>query len=257
MMLIIIAIVTFIASGLTLFSGFGLGTLLSPVLMLFFSPAIAIALTAVVHLLNNLFKLAIFYKEVNWNVALRFGIPAIVAAFLGAFLLKSLSSLSVIYSYEIGTRSFEVTPIKLVISCLIIIFVFLEASPKFNQWRVSEKFLPLGGILSGFLGGLSGHQGALRSAFLIKCNLTKDSFIATGIIIACLIDISRLIIYTSYLKNLSFETHGAILTVAGVASFCGVFIGSKLLKKVTMLTVQRIVSVMLIIIAVLLGCGII
>ena len=45
-------------------------------------------------------------------------------------------------------------------------------------------FLAAGGLLSGFLGGLSGHQGALRSAFLIKCGLSKEVFIASGVVIA-------------------------------------------------------------------------
>lgn len=41
-------------------------------------------------------------------------------------------------------------------------------------------WLPLGGLLSGFFGGLSGNQGALRSAFLLKAGLSKEAFIATG-----------------------------------------------------------------------------
>jgi acyl-CoA reductase-like NAD-dependent aldehyde dehydrogenase len=42
-------------------------------------------------------------------------------------------------------------------------------------------YLPVGGLLSGFFGGLSGHQGALRSVFLLRAGLTKESFIATGV----------------------------------------------------------------------------
>lgn len=55
----IICLVAFLTSGLTLFSGFGLGTLLLPVMALFFPIDAAIALTAVVHCLNNLFKFAL------------------------------------------------------------------------------------------------------------------------------------------------------------------------------------------------------
>ena len=57
--------------------------------------------------------------------------------------------------------------------------------------------LPLGGILSGFFGGLSGHQGALRSAFLIKAGLSKESFIVTGIVVSMFIDFTRLSVYAS------------------------------------------------------------
>jgi len=52
----IVALVALVAAALTLFSGFGLGSLLLPAFALFFDLDVAIAATAVVHLLNNLFK---------------------------------------------------------------------------------------------------------------------------------------------------------------------------------------------------------
>ena len=52
-----VSAVALAAAGLTLFSGFGLGTLLLPALLLFFPPEMAVALTAIVHFLNNIFKL--------------------------------------------------------------------------------------------------------------------------------------------------------------------------------------------------------
>ena len=33
---------------------------------------------------------------------------------------------------------------------------------------------------SGFFGGLSGMQGALRSAFLARAGLSKEAFVASG-----------------------------------------------------------------------------
>jgi len=59
----ILCLVALLGSGLTLFSGFGLGTLLVPVFAIFFPIEIAIALTAIVHFLNNLFKLALLAKK--------------------------------------------------------------------------------------------------------------------------------------------------------------------------------------------------
>ncbi len=38
--------------------------------------------------------------------------------------------------------------------------------------------------MTGFFGGLSGMQGAMRSAFLAKSGLGKEAFIATGAVIA-------------------------------------------------------------------------
>ena len=82
---LVICISALIASGLTLFSGFGLGTLLLPVFAIFFPVDVAVALTAIVHLLNNLFKLLLLGKHAEKRVALKFGVPALLAAFLGAF----------------------------------------------------------------------------------------------------------------------------------------------------------------------------
>lgn len=53
------------------------------------------------------------------------------------------------------------------------------------------SWLPLGRLVSGFFGGLSGNQGAFRASFLLGVGLTKESFIATGVVPACLVDASR------------------------------------------------------------------
>ena len=88
---ILILLVAFGAAMLTFFSGFGLGTILMPVFALFFPVEIAIALTAIVHLLNNLFKMALVWRSVNLKVVLWFALPAALAAFGGASLLNVLS----------------------------------------------------------------------------------------------------------------------------------------------------------------------
>ena len=54
---LIISMTAFLAAVLTFFSGFGLGTLLAPVMMLFFPAEVAIAMTGIVHLINNILKL--------------------------------------------------------------------------------------------------------------------------------------------------------------------------------------------------------
>jgi uncharacterized membrane protein YfcA len=78
-----IALITFVAlaaSLLTFFSGFGLGTILTPFMAIFFPVETAIALTGIVHLLNNLFKFVLVRRHVDWPVVLRFGVTAIIGA---------------------------------------------------------------------------------------------------------------------------------------------------------------------------------
>jgi len=199
---LLVGSVALLASLLTFFSGFGLGTLLTPVFILFFPPEVAVALTAIVHLLNNLFKFALIGKSVNLKVVLLFGLPGMVSALAGAWLLLTLSNARALTTYTLGDHTFAITGINITIGGLMVAFALFEILPKLKDIQFGERALIPGGLLSGFFGGLSGHQGALRSAFLIKLNLTKEAFIATGIAIACIIDISRLGIYFYQPQNL-------------------------------------------------------
>jgi len=259
---IIICSVALIVATLTLFSGFGLGTLLMPAFALFFPIEIAIAATAVVHLANNIFKLILVGRRANLKIVLLFAIPAAIFAVFGALILSATATMAPIVEYQIGTYSCSLTLSKLVISVLMILFALIELIPGFNKLSFSPKYVPVGGILSGFFGGLSGHQGALRTAFLINLGLTKEVFIGTIVLSAIVVDVSRLFVYgsTFFVKHFAAlsASGGIALVVAGtLAAFVGSFIGSRLIKKITMRTVQLIVGFMLLLLALALGSGII
>jgi len=68
---LIIGTVAFLASGLTLYSGFGLGTVLLPAFALFFPAETAVAATGTVHLLNNLFKGGLLRRTADWRIVMR------------------------------------------------------------------------------------------------------------------------------------------------------------------------------------------
>ena len=95
----IVSIVTFAAAILTFFSGFGLGTILTPVMMIFFPTEVAIALTGVVHFSNNIFKFFLVGKNIDKKVLILFGLPSVIASFIGAYLLILIDSDIVIFSY--------------------------------------------------------------------------------------------------------------------------------------------------------------
>lgn len=254
---IVTCLVAFIGSGLTLFSGFGLGTLLIPAFALFFPIDISIALTAIVHFLNNIFKLILLGKHADKEIILRFGIPSVIAAFAGAYLLTCLTSLQPIANYFLNGILFFILPVKLIIGMLMIFFALLDIVPAFAKIQFERKYLPVGGLLSGFIGGLSGHQGALRSAFLIRANLTKESFIASGVVIACLTDVSRLTVYAEKIFGNQNEFNYPLIIAATLSAFTGAYLGNKFIKKVTIKALQYIVAVMLIVFGVLLSLGII
>lgn len=256
MKIVIITVVAFLASLLTLFSGFGLGTLLMPVVAIFFPIAVAVALTAFVHLLNNLFKLATLGQHIHWSVALKFGIPALLAAIPGAWLLTRLSELPELFSYELFGRQYAVAPVELSVGLLLIFFAFVEWFSFMKKWDISARFLPFGGVLSGFFGGLSGHQGAFRSAFLLHAGLDARQFVATNAVIASLVDITRLVIYGLNLSLLIEQMDISLIGAATVAAFAGVLAGKFGLKKVTIGTIQKLVAIMLLTMGLLITAGI-
>lgn len=255
--IIIICIIACLASLLTLFSGFGLGTILLPAFGLFFPLEIAIALTAVVHLLNNLFKLLLLGKSANRSVIIRFGLPSMIAAIAGSLLLSKLGHSSPWITYYLGSKMISITPLKVVIGLLLIVFAAYELSPYLRNKSFDQKYLSLGGLLSGFFGGLSGHQGALRSAFLSKLNLTKESFLGTGVVIACMIDLSRLSIYFSSFTQQAITENYFLMALATLSAFIGTYLGNKWMKKITIKSFQYAVAVALVIFGLFLILGIV
>jgi hypothetical protein len=230
----LIALFALLGSMLTFFSGFGLGTILTPIFILFFPVDISIALTAIVHFLNNCFKLLLIGKHLNYKVSLYFGGAGVLSALAGAYTLSLFSADNILYSYNWGEKRINVPLLHFIIGILFIIFSILEIIPEGKQkLAIKNSALLFGGSVSGFFGGLSGHQGALRSIFLLKYGLTKESFIATGVVIACFIDVSRISIYSAqFYNNLNIDVI-PLLAVALFAAFTGAMIGKRFLKKIT------------------------
>lgn len=255
MEILLVALVAFGASLLTFFSGFGLGTLLMPVIALFFPLPVAIAITAIVHFSNNLFKFSLLAKYTNIPILIKFGIPAIVAALIGAVCLDYISLLKPWISYTLWGHLFEITPIKVTVGSVILIFLFLESQSKLAILSTpSTKSLFLGGVLSGFFGGLSGHQGAFRSMFLANNLLSKEAFLATGVTLAVIVDFSRLTLYSHYFTTAI--TQLPLIITAIISAFIGTLIGKKYFKKMSIESLQKIVSLMLIFIGLSLIVGI-
>jgi uncharacterized membrane protein YfcA len=257
MEIFILSFAAFAVAILTFFSGFGLGTILTPVFMIYFPVDIAIALTGVVHFFNNIFKLLLVGRNSDKQVILRFGIPAVIAAFAGAWVLLQVSDLNPLFSYKINGKEITVSPVKFIISILLIVFALMDLVPYFQRFRFGRDKLPIGGLLSGFFGGLSGNQGALRSAFLVKAGLSKESFIATAVVISTLVDFIRLSVYATRFMKTGLQDNLLLVTSATIAGAAGAFIGNKLLKKVTVKFIQTLVAILLIIVSLALGAGLI
>ena len=134
----------------------------------------------------------------------------------------------------------------------MLLFAVVEYIPKLSLKSIS---LTLGGLISGFFGGLSGHQGALRAAFLSGKVDKKEVFIATAIAVSLLVDVTRISIYSEGLMRNDLPL---TLVFGGVlAAFMGSFIWKRLFKKTSYAAVKNIVAIGLILMGVSLLLGLI
>jgi uncharacterized membrane protein YfcA len=247
---LIVAISAFLAAGLTMYSGFGLGTLMLPVFTLFFPVEVAVVATALVHGANNVFKVSLLGRKADREVVLKFGLPAIMAAVIGALTLGWLAQSSTSMSVEVNENVVsQVTPVKLLIGLLMIGFALFEILPRFRQLKFERRYLPLGGLLSGFFGGLSGHQGALRSAFLAKSGLDTERFVGSNAVIGFGVDLTRIFVYITLLLAAGGhlgDFNGWPLVITGaVCALGGVLLGKRYLHKVKITSVQTLVGALL------------
>jgi len=249
----ILIAVSFGASWLTFFCGFGLGTMLTPVFyMLFKDLELAIAATTVVHFLNNVFKFILMKKSVNWNIAIPFGLAAIPAAFLGAYLLTHFDDFT-LSTFQLFGHSLEIKAMNLIFGIVLSGFALIELIPTWSL-AFSKQKLWIGGVISGFFGGLSGHQGALRTAFLVKYKLEKNVFIATGIVVALTIDIVRSSVYFSDLSKVA-NINWQFVVISLTAALFGAISGRYFLQKIKLATLNIIVSIGMLVFGTALGVG--
>jgi uncharacterized membrane protein YfcA len=255
---VFIATAALVVSLLTFFSGFGLGTLLLPVFILFFPVEWAVAATATVHFANNLFKAGLIGKHADRSVLWRFIGPAAVFSVLGALFLIRLADVAPLYCYTVGQRTFDITSINLVIALLMFVFALFDLIPGMDRMAFPRKWIPLGGALSGFVGGLSGHQGALRTAVLIRLGLSKEAFIGTAVLCAVTVDIFRLAVYgVAFLRQPTeaIENGWSYIGMGIIAAFIGSFMGQRLLKKVSLPLLHKFIGWMILSLSIALAAG--
>ena len=182
MEVIYIALLTILASGIGTLSGFGTSTIMVPILLLYLPLPQTLLLVGIIHWFGDIWKLLLFRQGINWKLILIFGIPGIIATFIGARIIFSASE--TLLSQILG--GFLISYVA---------FLFFKPSFKLKQ---SNNIAILGGALSGFFAGIFGVGGAIRSVFLTVFDLPKAVYIATAGAIAFAIDSTRL---TTYIAN--------------------------------------------------------
>jgi hypothetical protein len=225
---LIVAVVAVVAGMVASVAGFGIGSLLTPVLAFQVGTKLAVALVALPHVGGTALRLWMLRAHVDRHVLLNFGIASAVCGLVGAVLHAFATSI-------VLSRIFGGLLVLAGISSLVGLMERLQL-PRWAAW--------VAGGLSGIFGGLVGNQGSIRSAALLGFHVPRDAFVATATAIALLVDVGRVPVYLATQGSAILHYWPqVVIGLAGVA--VGTLVGARLLRRIPEKVFRRIVGLLI------------
>ena len=225
-----IAVAAVLAGAVASVSGFGIGSLLTPVLVLSLPmpTADAVAVLAVPHALATAIRWVRLRRDVHRPTFREFGVASAAGGLAGAALQSRLSS----------------PVLTVVLAALLVLAGTTELLrrriplPRTPTWRLA------GGALSGMFGGLVGNQGGIRSAALMGFDLPKEAFVATATAVALVVDGARMPVYVwTEWRALLGAWPEIVAATAGV--LVGTFAGVRVLRRIPEAVFRPSVSILI------------
>ena len=223
-----LSVAAIVAGAIASVTGFGIGSILTPTLSLWMDAKLAVAVVAIPHLIGTALRFAMLDARVDRSVMWRFGIASAAGGLAGALLQASLGG----------------DWLLTLLAALLLFVAALELSGWSRHLRFTGPAAWIAGVSSGFLGGLVGNQGGIRSAALLGFSLKRDVFVATATAIALFVDGARLPIYAASSGRAMWDSRTDIaVATAGVVG--GTILGTRLLKNIPEHLFRKSVAVVL------------
>ena len=206
-------------------SGFGIGSILTPIVAAQVDTKLAVAVVSIPHLAGTFMRFLRLRKHINRPLALTFGAASAFGGLVGA----------VLHTYTDGPILGYVFGALLISAGLSGLTGIAERIELKGPWRW------IGGFASAVFGGLVGNQGGIRSAAMLGFDLSKESFVATATVIALVVDGARMPIYFVTEHERMFMEWPIIL-IATIGVIIGTVAGSSLLERIAERMFKRVVS---------------
>jgi uncharacterized membrane protein YfcA len=214
-----------VAGAIAAVSGFGIGSILTPLLANFVGMKLAVAVVSVPHFIGTALRLALVREHIDRGVLVTFGITSAIGGLAGALLHVWLRS--VVLSYLLGA---------------LLVFAGLMGVTRLGErMRFGRTAGWIAGALSGLFGGLVGNQGGIRSAALLGFEVSKESFVATATAIALLVDVFRMPVYAATQYRSIVSVWPAML-LATIGVVIGTVAGKPVLKRIPESSYRTLVS---------------
>lgn len=217
-----------IAGGLASVTGFGIGSLLTPLLAIQFDTRLAVAAVSIPHVVGTALRLWLLGGGVDRKVLWSFGLTSAAGGLAGAALNGWL-----------GNRW-----LTIVFGLLLLFAAVSQASGLAKRMRFHGAVAWVAGALSGLLGGLVGNQGGIRSAALLGFNLPKQTFIATATAIGLFVDGARMPIYLAT-QSTAIMSIWPWVVVATIGVAAGTVIGSRVMSRIPDMWFERVLAIVL------------
>ena len=212
---LLVGISSFAAGAIASVTGFGIGSILTPLLSLQVGTRVAVAAVSIPHVIATFVRFWILRREINKRVLLDFGLLSAAGGIVGA-LLHSVAS----------------NPVLTYVFALLLMFAGLTSiTGHSRKMRFGPKVARVAGAVSGMLGGLVGNQGGIRSAALVGFDLDQRSFVATATAVGVIVDAARMPVYFATEASGIFSI-GRMIAVSIVGVLAGTFFGLAVLKGI-------------------------
>jgi uncharacterized membrane protein YfcA len=217
-----------IAGGIASIAGFGIGSVLTPVLSLWIDAKLAVAAISLPHLIGTALRFWLLKGRVDRRVLFQFGIPSAAGGLAGALL-----------------HSVATSPALLLLLAVLLLFIAAGELIGFSRRLVFRGLAAwIAGASSGALGGLVGNQGGLRSAALLGFRMDRDTFVATATAIGLFVDAARMPVYLAVYSR-ELMTVLAPIAVATIGVVAGTLVGGRILRRIPENNFRRVVAVLL------------
>ncbi len=221
----IVGIVAAMAGAVASVAGFGIGSIVTPVMSLQVDTKLAVAAVSIPHFIGSAIRCWNLRQDIDRKVLLDFGITSAFGGLVGA----------AIYSW------IQAPPLTFVFAVILIFAGTVGLTGLNEKLRFHGASAWMAGAISGGLGGLVGNQGGIRSAALLGFELKKSAFVATATAIGLLVDSARMPVYFfSQMDNI--VRIWPLVLAASIGVVVGTLVGMRLLHSIDERIFKRVVS---------------
>jgi len=212
---LVVFLASVLAGAVAAISGFGIGSLFTPLLAARYGTKLAVAIVSIPHLVATAARLVRLREHVDKRVFINFGILSAAGGLLGALLNLRANS----------------PVLSIVFGCLLLFAGISGLTRMADRMRFGRRMAWTAGALSGFFGGLVGNQGGIRSAALLGFEIPKESLVATATAVALIVDGARTPVYLAIETQQILNAWGLLLLmIPGV--LLGTWWGVRLLRRI-------------------------